>query len=160
MSDVVDEALMVSVRNIEASGVVESEKVAQTFLRDYLILNGYPDTLSEVDIKVEFGLFGKEAKHLRADLMVRRWLLVELKHADDIKERDKLQLQKYMGRTGCKHALLIVFPKTLNGQFRAEWSREEVNEITSQVHLAWKGKFAARNSAAHNALDVLHRQGL
>jgi len=58
MSDVVDEALMVSVRNIEASGVVESEKVAQTFLRDYLILNGYPDTLSEVDIKVEFGLFG------------------------------------------------------------------------------------------------------
>ncbi len=156
IQDIVDEALMVSVQDsIRQTGYVVNEKHAQTCLQQRLQIK-YPDTTDEAIIKVYYGVTktGKLPIVKRADLMVSGGVIVELKHSDDIKKIDHIQLQTYMALTRCKYGVMVAFPKTQHGPIKAEWYKEETNEFTKRTVIASKGVAPPPKDAAMLAVQL------
>ena len=60
-------------------------------------------------IPIEF--MGHVVGNLRADIVVNRALVVELKAVRSIKEENRVQARKYLELTGMSHALLVNFPQ-------------------------------------------------
>jgi GxxExxY protein len=85
------------------------EKVYQRAMQVELELRGMA---AEIESKIEVRYKKQVVGHYRADLWVKRCVLVELKVAPTINQRDEAQLLNELKATGMKVGLLINFGRT------------------------------------------------
>ena len=155
LKDAVDAAYLVSNMNTEADGCVLCERAAQEFLRERLIKQGYPNTLTEVDIEIKAG---RMTFYNYVDVLINGKVLLELKKDTKAKDKHHRQLKKYMGRCGCKYGALIVFPLEEGGSFHAEWFFDE-STLHEQPNIQPKGTLKPTHAAQLEVLAYQHANG-
>lgn len=108
MSEYIDIIQECAKRVWESLGPGYSERVYHNAMEVLLRLRGVSYETERI-IPIEF--MGHVVGNLRADLVVFKSLVVELKAVRAIKEDNRVQAMKYLELTGMKTALLVNFPQ-------------------------------------------------